>query len=316
VSSEGREAVLKRLRNAANLDRVARFQREIEVGQRLKHPYVVEVIEYDLSASKPYFVIEYYRHGSLATLDMKLWPLVRKLHLFQRICMGVAHAHSEGVIHRHLKPENILLRDLDTPVVADFGLCLIDDDATRLTWTMEAVGSRWYIAPELEDGFAKEVSPVVDVYSLGKILYWIISGGKIFAREKHREQEHDLTRSESKPSMYIVYELVDETLTRRSFKNASELAGAVETTIKRITVGANAIGWDIPQTCTYCGVGMYRRAFENLTEKNASAFYYGLKLENSHDRKWLILECDKCGNTQLFRSAEREKPFAWNPPKK
>src|SRR5690349_10732780 len=120
VSHDGQQAVLKRLRNAANPERIARFKREIEVGQRLDHPNVATVIEYDIQAAKPYFISKYCPLGSLADMDLSEWSIPRKLDLFHKICQGVAHAHIEKVIHRDLKPDNILLGDSSTPIVADF----------------------------------------------------------------------------------------------------------------------------------------------------------------------------------------------------
>ncbi|MFI5322988.1 MAG: protein kinase [Thermodesulfobacteriota bacterium] len=113
--------------------------------------------------------------------------------MFQQICEGVAYAHTKGVIHRDLKPDNIFLRTRKGPVVVgDFGICYLEQDGKRITLTDEAVGPRNFIAPELEDGRLELISTKCDVYSLGKILYWLLSGGKIFSREKHREPQFDL----------------------------------------------------------------------------------------------------------------------------
>src|SRR5262249_44167880 len=115
----------------------------------------------------------------------------------------------------------------------------VDDEASRPTLSAEAVGSRWYLALELEDGFAQDISPRADVYSLGKILYWILAG-RAFSREKHRDTEFDLTTKQTKPKLFIVCEVLDAALTKRSFKDGSELTAAVETAMRRIETEANA----------------------------------------------------------------------------
>ena len=92
-----------------------------------------------------------------------------------------------------MKPDNIFLRSKDESVaVGDFGICHLEGDGTRITITEEAVGPVYYMAPELEDGRIADISSKSDIYSLGNLLYWLLSGGKIFSREKHREKKWDL----------------------------------------------------------------------------------------------------------------------------
>jgi serine/threonine protein kinase len=88
------QAVLKRLKNTANQERLSRFRREIEVGQRLTHPYIARVMEHDIAATKPYFIAEYCPLGSLEDISLSEWSVVRRLQLFHKLCQGVAHAHS------------------------------------------------------------------------------------------------------------------------------------------------------------------------------------------------------------------------------
>jgi serine/threonine protein kinase len=167
--------VLKVLKHKSNPARLKRFEREIEVGARLTHSNVVRIEAENIEAEKPFVVMEYCAGGELQNLDLVQFPIVDKLRLFEQICEGVAHIHSNGVIHRDLKPSNIFLRDDKTAVVGDLGLCLITEQDERLTETTEAVGGRLYMAPELEDGRYEDAKPTGDIYSLGKILYWLIS---------------------------------------------------------------------------------------------------------------------------------------------
>ena len=177
--------VLKRLKN---LKRVDRFKREIEAVRTLSHENIVQLVDFDLEAEKPYLVMEHCSGGSLAQAEpFWLKSPVDALEVFLQVCKGVVYAHSNKIIHRDLKPENIFLREKSGPaVVGDFGICYIEDDGSRFTLTEEAVGPRLYIAPELEDGKIDKVSDKSDVYSLGKLLYWLICG-QVFSREKYRE---------------------------------------------------------------------------------------------------------------------------------
>lgn len=130
------------------------------------------------------------------SLDMYLPEICKDINLssetFKLICAGVEHLHKAGIVHRDLKPENILMFS-GTPKISDFGICLVANE-NRLTSTSEAVGPRFYMAPELEDGKNLDVSPSADVYSLGKILYFIFSKGKIFSREKYNQPKFNWVR--------------------------------------------------------------------------------------------------------------------------
>ncbi len=113
------------------------------------------------------------------------------LCIFENVVLGVKHLHDNGIIHRDIKPDNILMFS-GVPKVSDFGLCLIVD-MPRFTATEEAVGPRYYMAPELEDGRLLDVDLAADVYSLGKVLYFILSIGRVFSREKYKSEHWALS---------------------------------------------------------------------------------------------------------------------------
>lgn len=149
----------------------------------------------DLDAEKPYFVMEYFPNGCLNEKTIASWDLDKKIHFYVFLMMEVAFAHTNNIIHRDLKPENIFLDDKLNPKVSDFGICYIDDDGTRNTLIDEAVGSFKFMAPEMEDGRSELVGPQSDVYSVAKIAYWLFSGGKIYNRERHREEQFNLANN-------------------------------------------------------------------------------------------------------------------------
>jgi hypothetical protein len=176
--------VLKELMNSK---RLARFENEVEAIASLdRHPNVIHLVDSGIfkDRQKSFYVMPEANEGSLekALLGKRHDP-VHLLGLFQGILSGVAHIHRKGIIHRDIKPANILMFD-GVPRVSDLGLSLFAE-APRVTASWEAVGPRFYMAPELEDGRCLEVTPQADIYSLGKLLYFMLSGGKIFAREKH-----------------------------------------------------------------------------------------------------------------------------------
>jgi len=184
--------VLKELKNPKRLDR---FEREIKAITKIRpHPNVIKLIDSGIyrDKNKPCYVMQL----ADSSLDKYVSELKNNINLsfkiFELICAGVAHLHKAGIIHRDLKPENILMFH-ETPKISDFGLCLVIDE-TRFTPTSEAVGSRLYMAPELEDGKNLNVGPSADVYSLGKILYYILSGGIIFSREQYNQNNYRLSK--------------------------------------------------------------------------------------------------------------------------
>ena len=322
VVEEGAEEkgffVLKRL----NTNRIERARKEILAYQKLSHPNIVKLIDCDLDSPKPYLVTEYCEGGDLSGLDLSTLPIIERLRLFLAICQGVGHghAHENVVIHRDLKPENIFLRaDKRTPVVGDFGICFIDDYGERHTLIDEAAGPRWFIAPELEDGRIESVTPQSDVYSLGKLLYWLISGGRKFTREKHRASEYDLTKDNSDGVITFIYEFLDKTIKldpSQRLDNANDVAEEVDLIIRRCLMYAHPIDIEAPQLCTYCGIGIYKvKANPEILQSwphQIHKFFPRIG-GDSREYPWLVFLCDHCGNVQLFRPDQNapEKRDIW-----
>lgn len=133
---------------------------------------------------------------------------------------------------------------LGLTVVGDFGLCyLLEREQERVTNLEEAVGARGYMAPECEGGRQETVHPSSDVYSLGKILYWMLAG-KSFARERHRSEENDLSRDPSDFAMQMVYELLDKTVVEdgsQRLLDAGAVIAELDAVVQRITRRRRAV---------------------------------------------------------------------------
>ncbi|MBT3239881.1 MAG: serine/threonine protein kinase [Chloroflexi bacterium] len=297
--------VLKRLKN---INRIDRFIDEIEAIRNLNHINILNLIDFNLDGDKPYFVSEYCSGGSLDKVE-PFWENSPQLalNIFQEVCQGLILAHSEKIIHRDIKPSNIFLRTQKGPaVIGDFGLVFNIDDGTRVTLTNEAVGAINFMAPELEDGKFDNISDKVDVYSMGKFLYWLLSKGKMFSREKHRDIAFDL-RSRNEDSILnlgwdnIYMEhinrildlmiLVDPNM-RRDIKNISIL---IKRATRLIHKEFTPVGKNEPQPCTYCGYGKYVFKVNN----NQQVRNFGFTPIGGSD--WRVLVCNECGHTQAFR---------------
>jgi len=299
--------VLKRLRNP---NRVDRFKQEIRAYNELSHQNLLKIVDCDLEASKPYLVSEYCSGGTLADADLAKYSLQDRLSMFVEICRGVAaaHAHDPAIVHRDLKPANVFLREDNTPVIGDFGICHYKD-GERLTVVDEVVGPLWYVAPELAHGLADDddVTPAADVYSLGKLLYWMLKG-RIFDREVYRTPRFDLTKDQTRPDYFFIYDLFDKTIVEdwsKRLGDADQVADATESIIRGIKMDAHYLDLSVPQACTYCGVGNYQLVLDasretqgvNLTSSVQNFGFYG----GINDPIWLVLACDHCGNIQAFR---------------
>jgi serine/threonine-protein kinase len=182
----GRVVALKVLRDGALADaeQRARFQAEAEVVARLHHPNVVQIYEVGESEGRPFFAMEWVDGGSLAErLGGKPQPARAAAQLVETLARAVHAAHQRNVVHRDLKPGNVLLTQDGTPKVTDFGLAKRMDAAAGLTKSNAIMGTPPYMAPEQAQARTRDIGPVTDVYALGAILYELLTGRPPFRAE-------------------------------------------------------------------------------------------------------------------------------------
>jgi len=161
----------------ASKDQLARFHAESKTVAAVQHPHVVRVHEAGAWLGQHYFVMEYVPGITLAQLVQDGLPDVETaVRLVAKIARAVEHLHCQGVVHRDLKPANILLDRAGEPLVTDFGLAKIFGGDATATRSDVIVGTPSYMAPEQAAGHGSQVGPLADVYSLGAILYELITG--------------------------------------------------------------------------------------------------------------------------------------------
>jgi serine/threonine protein kinase len=175
--------VLKRLKNPT---RQARFEREIRALSRLQSSHVPSIVDFAIG-DRSYLVTPYVGRN-LVQLRDALEPQTL-LERFHGIVVAAADAHAEGLIHRDIKPDNVTVDDAGTPFLVDFGICADDESEVVLTTTAEGFGNRAFAAPECEPGSMDAARPASDVYSLGKLLYWMTTGGRVMVRERFDEED-------------------------------------------------------------------------------------------------------------------------------
>lgn len=174
VEREGRTYALKVLPMAPAFARasVERFRREARILARLRHPNIVRVHDTGSAEGAPYIVMDLVEGRVLSELRDPM-PERGAARLVAVLARALAAAHGEGVLHRDLKPQNVVLRSDGTPVLLDFGLVAADDEPT-LTTSGALLGTPRYMAPE--QALAEPTDARTDVYGLGLLLYELIVG--------------------------------------------------------------------------------------------------------------------------------------------
>ncbi|MCA9236898.1 MAG: serine/threonine protein kinase, partial [Planctomycetales bacterium] len=154
-----------------------RFRVEAEAAARLRHPNIVVVHELGTRDDQDFFSMEYIEGRSLADL-LRQGPLPPMLaaNYVRQAAAAIAYAHLHGVLHRDVKPSNVLIDAEGTARVTDFGLAKRIDQTDALTLTGQLVGTPAYMAPEQISRAAGEVGPASDVYALGALLYESLTG--------------------------------------------------------------------------------------------------------------------------------------------
>ena len=172
----GRPVALKRLHASTAPHGTARFRREARVGASLSHPNLVSIYDIVDDGEDLVIVMEYVEGETLRETLLR-GPLApeRALEVLGAVAAGLDHAHAQGVVHRDVKPANVLLGRDGTVKLADLGVAAVAD-RTRITASGAVLGTLPYMAPEQLEG--AEAQPAGDVYALGAVAFETLSGQK------------------------------------------------------------------------------------------------------------------------------------------
>src|ERR1700728_1918547 len=182
---------------------LVRFTLERQTLAIMDHPAIAKVFDAGSTATgQPYFVMEYVPGLPITTYcDQKRLPARERLALLIKVCEGVQHAHQKAIMHRDLKPSNILVVEVDgkpMPRIIDFGIAKTisqSEDETLVTRVGGMVGTPGYMSPEQADPAVLDVDTRTDVYSLGVVLYELLTGVLPFdAKQWTTKPMHELLR--------------------------------------------------------------------------------------------------------------------------
>jgi WD40 repeat protein/tRNA A-37 threonylcarbamoyl transferase component Bud32 len=246
-----RDVALKipRIESLASAEHRQRFEQEARAAARLDHPNVAAILEAGIADDMPYIATTYYRGVTLSRwLRERQGPVPHKqaAELIRKLADAVEHAHEHGVLHRDIKPGNILLAIPDgellngselnqaVPKLMDFGLAKLTERDEEMTRTGALVGTVRYMSPEQAMGQTKEIGPGADIYSLGAVLYELLAGRPPFSGDTDWEilrkiERMDVTRiSQTRGSEFADLETIClkclEKTTARRYATARLLA--------------------------------------------------------------------------------------------
>ena len=159
-----------------------RFRREAEAAAGLDHPCIVPIYEVSECEGCCYFSMKFIEGGQLdEVVKREPIPIRRAVELIAKVARTVHYAHEHGILHRDIKPGNILLDEQGEPHLTDFGLARLIEAESTLTRTLEVMGTPSYMAPEQAAGETPKLTKAVDIYGLGAVLYELLTGHAPFA---------------------------------------------------------------------------------------------------------------------------------------
>ncbi|MBX9681123.1 MAG: protein kinase [Gemmataceae bacterium] len=187
--------------NHASLDDRLRFQAEAEAVAKLHHPNIVQIYEVGASEGHPYFSLEYVDGGTLSgQIENKPFTPRKAAEVTALLARAIGYAHQQGILHRDLKPGNILLSKDGTPKITDFGLAKqMGADASNQTGDGSILGTPNYMAPEQAEGRISELGPGVDIYALGALFYHLLTGRPPFVGQSVLDTLQQVRHNEPVP---------------------------------------------------------------------------------------------------------------------
>jgi serine/threonine protein kinase len=294
-----------------------RMEREIEVYETIEHPNLLKIL--DKNIGERWFVVDYQAGGTLeAHIERYKGDLLGSLRAIRPIVEVVSQLHRKGAVHRDIKPGNIFIGREGQLILGDAGLVFFVDDRTRITEKIESVGTHQYMPPWAEGCRVEDVKENFDVFSLGRVIWAMVSGKTktSYYWDAHREHNEVEFMFRDDPTIRWARRIFDRSVVAdesECWSLASDLLSQVDAVIRVIERGGQVLDKDLARNCTVCGIGQHN-LFRGGTQEDASRFGLFPKDQTVHH----IFSCDHCGHSEIFRwDNPTVVPEAWKkkPPK-
>ena len=229
------------------------------------------------------------------------------LKAIRPIANAVYALHTEQIVHRDIKPDNIFVASDGHLVLGDCGLAFKVETENRLTLTWENVGTREYQPPWSYGARLADVQPTYDVFSLAKVLWAMVSGQPKFPLWYFDRPEYDLrVMFLDEPAVHFVHEIlrkcIVESESEMELLDAGAFLNEVDSAIQALSNGCQLPGWERRMRCRFCGVGTYEKINGHAIAGN---------LATTHERNYFA--CGNCGHVELFAwPRDGSPPVAWH----
>ena len=286
-----------------------RLKREIEAMSAMSHPNLLEILDAD--PDHKWFVSKLYP-GSLTKQNPFIGNFVEALKAFRPLAQGVAKLHEKGQVHRDIKPHNVFIDLDDNLVLGDFGLVFSRfDEDTRLSAIEENVGSRAWMPPWAMERRIDEIKPSFDVFSLGKLLWAMVSGSVLNLWYYDRPENNLEHKFPEAPHIKHANWLFSKCIVQEEedcLPSAGELLIHVDNTLSLIDKNADLIRGrpNVERKCKVCGLGTYGLDSDRGNTDGMNNF--GL---SPGPTQFKIFICNICGHVQLFAFSPGQERKIW-----
>ena len=298
-------------RNAENA--VDRMHNEISAMKEIEHPNLLKIYEHDDEFK--WYVSEFHRKGSLDIHpNMFKGDAIKALSNVRPLVDGAAKLHDKEYVHRDIKTQNVFVDHDTNLILGDFGLVYRrEDNKTRISGKFENVGD-WRWMPEwAADRRMEDLNPTFDVFSLGKLLWAMITGKPYHRLWYYKRGDNNLEDQFPKsPEMKYVNELLSKCIVEEEkdcLPNADALLNEIEETIISIESRFEVLRDNMNRRCLVCGDGKY---IQKASGQDGTGSFTNYGIHRDHPKhKFNVFECSNCGHIQFFHWWDNEVPLAW-----